>query len=146
MGLSKNLLMIILSPFTKSGAWTTGACNESCRYEGEVEFLEACNMSYRRDVFEQVGGFDEAYKGIGDWSEPDLSFRLRKLGGRLLFVQGAKLYHLPSRTGAYKKRRGDSRNRLDNYYLFSKRWIKPYWKHTLYKLFLVTYYAYKTFK
>ena len=132
--------------FTESGAWTTGACDESCRYEGEVEFLEACNMSYRRDVFEQVGGFDETYRGVGDWSEPDLCFRIRKLGGRLLFVQGAKLYHLPSRTGAFKKRAGDSPNRLNNYLLFSKRWIRPNWKHTLYKLFMRAYYVIKTIK
>ena len=130
--------------FTKSGAWTTGACDESCRYQGEVEFLEACNMSYRRDVFEQVGGFDESYKGIGDWSEPDLSFRVRKLGGRLIFIQGAKLYHFPSRSGAYKKRKADSGNRLGNYMLFSKRWIKPCFSHSLYKLFMRSYYAYKT--
>jgi len=131
---------------TKSGAWTTGACDESCRYEGEVDFLEACNMSYRRDVFEQVGGFDESYKGVGDWSEPDLAFRIRKIGGRLLFVQGAKLYHFPSRSGAYKKRKGDSRNRLSNYLLFSKKWVKRCWQNELYKLFLKSYYAFTSIK
>lgn len=125
--------------FTDWGAWTTGACEESCNYEGEVHFLEACNMSFKRDAFEEVGGFDEAYKGIGDWSEPDLAFRIRARGHLLWFNPRARLYHEPSQTGAYYKRRVIGA-RLTNYELFSRRWIKPSFKHTLYKLFLKGYY------
>ena len=126
---------------TKSGAWTTGACNEDCKYEGPVEFLEACNSAYRTDVFRSVGGFDEGYLGVGDWSEPDLSFRIRILGHSLWFCRDAKLEHRPSCSGAFKKRKSDSGNRLANYEKFSKRWITPCWQHTLYKKFLRIYYA-----
>jgi len=131
---------------TEAGTWTTGACDATCKYEGQVHFLEACNMSYRADVFRQVGGFDETFGGVGDWSEPDLSFRLRRLGGCLVFVQGAKVYHRPSRSGAFGKRKRDASNRLRNYYLFAKRWVRPHWKHTLYRLFLEAYYGYQTIK
>ena len=34
--------------FTSAGAWTTGASEEMCAYEGEVHFLEACNMAWRK--------------------------------------------------------------------------------------------------
>ena len=126
---------------TRWGAWTTGATEESCSYEGEVEFLEACNMSFRRDVFESLGGFDESYKGIGDWSEPDLSFRIRKAGHHLWFSRDARLEHRASKSGAFKKRRSDSGNRMANYELFSSRWIKPCWGHSFYKRVLRTYYS-----
>lgn len=131
---------------TESGAWTTGACNEDCSYEGPVQFLEACNMAFRRDVFNECGGFDETYGGVGDWSEPDLSFRIRKAGYNLWFSRDAKLEHRPSKSGAFKKRLSDSRNRLSNYELFSSRWIEPCWSHDIYKWFLGIYYAIKTSK
>ena len=124
----------------KSGAWTTGACSEACTYEGGVHFLEACNMAYRKDALWAVDGFDESYGGVGDWSEPDLSFKIRKyLGYKLLFKQDAKLYHLPSKSGAYGKRIQD-RYRLLNYFKFAERWVKPTWKHIVYLIFLRIYF------
>lgn len=128
---------------TTAGTWTTGAVSENCDYEGPVDFLEACNMAFRRRHFEAIGGFDETFQGIGDWSEPDACFRIRRAGGTLWFSRWAKLYHHPSRTGAYTKRRADSRNRLANYHLFASRWVEPHWKHTAYKAFLKTYYTLK---
>lgn len=97
-------------------------------------------MSFRSDEFWLVGGFDEQFKGIGDWSEPDLAFRLKEFGGELWFSRDARLEHRPSRGGAFKKRQGDSRRRMENYERFAKRWIEPHWKHSLYKQFLRTYY------
>ena len=123
-----------------SGAWSTGACNTDCFYDGPVQFLEACNMAFRKEVFEKVGGFDESYKGVGDWSEPDLSFRIRKMGYLLWFDRHAKLYHRPSRSGAFTKRLKDSHNRLENYFRFANRFVRPHWRHSLYKSFLRIYY------
>jgi len=125
---------------TTSGAWTTGATREDCDYEGPVEFLEACNMAWNTDIFNELGGFDTSYKGIGDWSEPDLAFRVRQAGHSLWFSRDAALEHQPSKSGAFKKRRSDSGNRMANYELFSNRWIKPHWKHNLYKFILRSYY------
>ncbi len=127
-----------------SGAWTTGACMESCNYEGEVDFLEACNMAYERNTFNILGGFDEGYKGVGDWSEPDLAYRVRKMGKNLWFNPKAKLYHYPSQSGAFKKRKADAKNRLENYEKFSKRWLKQTLEHKLYKMFIRGYYGIKT--
>lgn len=128
---------------TRSGAWTTGACNASCKYDGPVHFLEACNMAYRSSVFFDHNGFDEEYKGVGDWSEPDLAFRVREAGYSLWFSRDAKLEHRPSKSGAFKKRRKDAPNRLANYLRFSEKWIKPCWEHSLYKWFLRSYYRIK---
>lgn len=129
----------------RSGAWTTGASLETCKYEGEVYFLEACNMSFRKSALEEVGGFDERYRGVGDWSEPDLCYRIKERGYKLLFTQGAKLYHLPSQTGAYTKRLSDN-TRYQNYRLFASRWVRPHWKHGVYLKFLEGYFLMKRWK
>ena len=132
--------------FTQAGTWTTGAVSQECDYEGQVDFLEACNQTWRKEAFWAVGGFDESYGGIGDWSEPDLAFRVRaeKLG-TLWFTKEALVAHECSQTGAYLSRQRTG-ERLSNYYLFSSRWIKPHWKHTLFKLFINGYYGIKELK
>ena len=114
-------------------------------YQGSVQFLEACNMSFRTEALKAVGGFDEAYGGIGDWSEPDCAFRLRQRYGNdcLWFSPDARLEHHPSRGGAYLFRDADARQRLDNYRLFASRWVPPTLRHRLYRAFLTGYYAWK---
>lgn len=99
-------------------------------------------MAFEKEAFWSVNGFDETYKGVGDWSEPDLCFRLRENGHKLWFSRNAVVEHRPSQSGAYKKRLVRC-NRMENYELFSKRWIKPCWKHTTYKLMLRLYFRLK---
>lgn len=129
---------------TKAGTWTTRACDEDCDYDGEVDYLEACNMAFRREAFQEAGGFDESYKGVGDWSEPDLAFRIRSNGWKLYFRSGARLFHNPSRAGAFRKRLKDSKNRLANYYRFSDRHVPNHWRNDLFKLFLRGYYLWRS--
>jgi len=124
------------------GQWSLAATDERCRYDGEVDYLEACNMSFEKEAFWSVNGFDEHYRGIGDWSEPDLCFRLREKGLKLWFSRNAVVEHRPSQSGAYKKRLVKC-DRMENYELFSKRWIRPSIQHTAYKWMLRTYFKMK---
>ncbi|CAN5634216.1 hypothetical protein BH23ACI1_BH23ACI1_24990 [soil metagenome] len=50
----------------------------------------ACLMS-RRDVFDQVGGFDEAFPI--DFNDVDYCLRVRQAGHRIVFTPYAQLYH-----------------------------------------------------
>lgn len=131
----------------QSGAVTTASADATCRYEGEVDFLEACNMSFRTEAVREVNGFDPAYEELGEWSEPDLAFRIagrdRALRNRhLWFTPKAALYHQPA-AGSATLRRNRTGTRLSNYRLFASRWVKPGWRHTGYRGFLTAYYAYK---
>ena len=128
---------------TRAGTWTTGACRQDCDYTGEVDYAEACNMAFRRGAFMDCGGFDTRFGGIGDWSEPDLAFRIRARSlGKIWFDRRSALYHEPSVTGAYLSR-AQTGARLTNYLLFARRWVKPHWRHTIYKLFLRGYFGWK---
>lgn len=124
------------------GMWSLSATDPACSFYGEVEYLEACNMAFDRQIFWSMNGFDERYKGIGDWSEPDLCFRIRESGHRLWFSRDARVEHRPSKSGAYKKRLVKC-DRMENYELFSKRWIKQSIRHRMFKQFLRTYFLMK---
>ena len=87
--------------------------------------MEACNMSFRRDILQKVGGFSSEYKGVGDWSEPDLAFKVRKLGYKLFFNPKAGLEHNLSQEGVFTKRGQDSYQRARNFLHFYFKWIKP---------------------
>ena len=127
---------------TCAGTYTTAAADEDCTYDGEVDYLEACNMSFRTAALKAVGGFDESFKGIGDWSEPDAGFRVRRAtGGVLWFTPRAALFHQPALGGPTVHRWKDARNRMENYTLFASRWVRPHPRATAYRAFLAAYYT-----
>jgi len=90
----------------------------------EVDYLEACNMSFRKDILDKTGGFSPEYKGIGDWSEPDLAFRVKQQGYKLVFNPHAIVYHNISQAGVFKQRGADSCQRMVNFVYFYKKWFK----------------------
>ena len=59
--------------------WASGAC-----------------LFVRATSFREAGGFDEDY--FAHQEEIDLCWRLQKLGGKILFVGGAKVFHLGGAT------------------------------------------------
>ena len=64
----------------------------------EEEIFAPCAAAalYRRDAWEEVGGFDEDY--FCYFEDVDLAFRLRLMGYRCLFVPTAVAYHVGSVT------------------------------------------------
>src|SRR5205814_2021637 len=50
-----------------------------------------CNMAFRRDALEAVGGFDPRFRTAGD--DVDLCWRLQARGGRIGFHAGAMDWH-----------------------------------------------------
>ena len=69
------------------------------RRQASIDFIDTYSAGYRRDVFEAVGGFDEAIRFVED---QELSFRIAAAGHRLVFVPEARVYHYHVETiGAY---------------------------------------------
>ncbi len=60
----------------------------------DVEHLPGGNMSFRREVFDRIGGFDTAFGGAAIGEETDFCLRARRAGFRLIFEPRASLEHL----------------------------------------------------
>ena len=82
-------------------------------------------MSFRKDILDDIGGFSREYGGIGDWSEPDLAFRVKASGYKLVFNPKAVVRHCISQGGVFKERGSDSYRRMKNFINFYFKWIKP---------------------
>lgn len=65
----------------------------------EVDRLRGCNMSFRKEVFDQVGLFDNHYDFTANstFEEVDFCARVRKYGYKLLFNSAATVEHLSAR-------------------------------------------------
>lgn len=60
----------------------------------DVDHLPGGNMSFRREVFTRIGGFDPAFGGAAIGEETDFCLRARRAGFRLVFEPGAAVEHL----------------------------------------------------
>lgn len=134
----------------QSGAWTPGSNFPSSlklKKPIVVNYLEACNMIIRRDIAIKVGTFDESYRGTAEWCEPDLAFKIKKAGYKLLFSPKIKVKHYISQSGIYNAR-VNTKVRMENFLKFYLRHIyKSDFKHLFsfysYLLFLNLYYTFK---
>ena len=123
------------------GAPSMASNFKGCRYEGEIDYLECCNMSVRRSDAIDAKGFDTSYYRTSEWSEVELSLKLKRYGV-LHFSLDALLFHRPSKAGVYKHRLSTA-HRWENFKRFQRRWIKPSFRRHLYWLFIWTYYKLK---
>jgi cellulose synthase/poly-beta-1,6-N-acetylglucosamine synthase-like glycosyltransferase len=62
------------------------------RMPRDVNYLGAFNVSYRRAVLEEVGGFDESY-GMASGEDNDLAYSVVKRGYSLVFTRDARVAH-----------------------------------------------------
>ncbi len=116
-----------VSRFLDSGAFTLGTNYSSClkiKQLVDVDTLEACNWSCRTALLRQVGGFDTIYlKGLGDYHEADIPFKIRKIGFRTVFDPKVILKHNVE-VGKVTKARPASYYRIQNFIIFYSRHIK----------------------
>ena len=97
-------------------AWERGIyLPDSCTYSLSREVAYACSaaMAVKRDVFEQLGGFDPDYFYL--YEDVDLGWRMNILGYRVMYVPEARVRHRLSATMGLGGRRNEYlsvRNRL----------------------------------
>lgn len=125
---------------TKCGANTYGANFDLTyvNYSQFVDFLEPSQFAVRKWIMEKVNGFDLKYTGVAEWCDVDLCYRIKKYGF-LFFDPKIKVTHYPEKDTIYNKRL-DTASRYQNYLRFAKKWVKPGFKHYLYRLFIKSYF------
>ncbi|MEK6691947.1 MAG: glycosyltransferase [Nitrospirota bacterium] len=62
------------------------------KMSGEVDYLGSFNLSYRRKILEELGGFNEEFR-YASGEDNDLSYRVRKKGYKLIFDREIKVAH-----------------------------------------------------
>ena len=77
-----------------------------CRLDGaaavDVASVKGANMSFRRSIFADIGGFDEGYAGTAILEEADVSERLRAAGWRVRYLPDAAVVHHHDPTGGVR--------------------------------------------
>ena len=130
---------------TKCGANTIGGSFPSpyTQQVQEVDFMEPSQFAVRKWVMKAVDGFDLGFKGVAEWSDVDLTYKIKKYGS-VYFCPDVKVIHFPEKEkdDVYDKRL-DTASRYSNYCRWADRWIKPTLKHRIYRLFLKTYFYMK---
>jgi len=71
-----------------------------------AEHIPGCNMAFRREALEQIGGFDERFRHAGD--DVDVCWRLQARGQTIGFHPAAVVWHHRRRTvrGFWRQQRG----------------------------------------
>ena len=65
-----------------------------------VQFPYGCNMSFRRKVLQEIGGFDEKFlPPVSAFEEVDFGLRVTNRGHKILFVPEAEVFHKKSPAG-----------------------------------------------
>lgn len=65
----------------------------------EVDFPQGCNMSFRRKLLLDIGGFDERFLGNGYFFEVDVGLRVKQAGMKVVFEPRAELIHFMAERG-----------------------------------------------
>lgn len=69
-----------------------------------AETAQGCNMSYKKSLLKKVGGFDTNFIGNAMREETDVSFKIRKMGKKILYNPKASLYHLFYKSGGCREK------------------------------------------
>jgi GT2 family glycosyltransferase/radical SAM superfamily enzyme YgiQ (UPF0313 family)/cytochrome c-type biogenesis protein CcmH/NrfG len=85
----------------------------------EFQCVTGACMLVRRDVFEQVGRFDEGFKN--GFEDVDLCLKIREQGWHIMYRPDSVVYHLESQTPGRKTHDTDNARRL------LERWSHKWW-------------------
>ncbi len=83
-----------------------------------VQTIKGGNMSFRRKLLLDVGGFDERFGQPAIYEDTDISLKVRRLGYKLLFLPGAAVVHLSAPNGG---ERSDNDPRLFRFVAYRDR-------------------------
>jgi O-antigen biosynthesis protein len=87
-----------------------------------AEHIPGCNMAFRREALEAVGGFDERFCVAGD--DVDICWRVQERGGTIGFHPAALVWHRRRATvrGFWRQQRGYGRAEA----LLERKWPEKY--------------------
>lgn len=85
-----------------------GGCSDgfSSSVQQEVDTVIGANTCWRKNVFNELGGFDERFRGNALRFESDFSLRAKGAGYKIMFEPSALVYHHREPVGGARKTEG----------------------------------------
>lgn len=81
-----------------------GAGNFNYPHFAYAETAQGCNMSYKKSLLKKIGGFDTNFIGNAMREESDVSFKIRKMGKKILYNPKASLFHKFYKAGGCREK------------------------------------------
>ncbi|UTF59840.1 glycosyltransferase [Gilvimarinus sp. DA14] len=97
-------------------------------YVRDVDYCSGAVLALKRDLFIQLGGFDEYYKPAY-YEDTDLAFRIRELGLRVLYQPAAEVFHIEGVSHGTDETSGVKAYQVKNAKKFHQRWQRVLESH-----------------
>lgn len=122
------------------GVWQSGAAfhygwggsEQDRRYNfaREVDYCSGASLMIRRELFEQLGGFDRRY-APAYYEDIDLCFGVRSLGYKVVYQPMSRLIHYEGATAGRNTATGDKRYQAINRAKFVEKWQRTLQRENL---------------
>ncbi|WP_052128551.1 glycosyltransferase [Neosynechococcus sphagnicola] len=94
-------------------------------YTRQVDYLSGAAIMVRQEVWQQLGGFDEAYCPAY-YEDTDLAFRVRSLGLKVVYAPFSQVIHFEGLSSGTSTASGIKRYQEINKPKFKSRWFNAY--------------------
>jgi len=113
-------------------AWNVGRGDDPDKpaysYVREVDYCSGACLMLKRDFWNELGGFDEAY-APAYYEDTDLAFRVRQKGCRVMYQPHAVVVHFEGQSSGTDTSKGVKQYQVVNQKTFFQRWSKVLAKH-----------------
>jgi len=87
---SRAIGLVMTSPLARGGRFNPSTQHAMMEEEKFVDHIPTCNLCLKREIFDEVGLFDESFvKG----QDLELSYRIRKAGYKLFYSPSVRVVH-----------------------------------------------------
>ncbi|HJV66871.1 MAG TPA: glycosyltransferase [Geomonas sp.] len=108
-----------------ASGWNYGKFDDASKpeycYLREVDYCSGAALMVRKNLFEQLGGFDQRY-APAYWEDTDLCFSIRKLGYRVMFQPESVVVHYEGISAGTSISSGMKRYQQINTAKFIEKW------------------------
>lgn len=101
--------------------WGKSPDDRRFTFAREVDYCSGASLLIRRELFEQLGGFDRRY-APAYYEDTDLCMGVRSLGRRVVYQPASRLYHFEGATAGTDPRAGFKRYQVINRDKFYDKW------------------------
>ncbi|MBV9923428.1 MAG: glycosyltransferase [Acidobacteria bacterium] len=101
--------------------WGRSTEDRRFTFAREVDYCSGASLLIRRELFEQLGGFDRRY-APAYYEDTDLCMGVRSLGHEVVYQPASRLYHYEGATAGTDPRAGFKRFQVVNHGKFYEKW------------------------